>query len=178
MKQILRYGLILFLVCSIAAGVLAFTYENTQKVIEINKKLEKEKILKEMIPEATEFKKVENLPKVENKLVKINEINIAYKGQEKIGSIWEVVSKGYSSDIILIIGINKEGKIEHISVLSQQETPGLGSEITKDSFLKQFIGKDTPNLEAQKNITPVSGATISSSAVVRAVNEVLKHKDF
>jgi len=142
------------------------------------RKKEKERILKEIIPEATDFKKVENPPKSDSNLVKITEVYIAYKGNEKTGTVWEVTSKGYSSDILMIIGTNKEGKISHITILSQQETPGLGTEIVKDSFLNQFIGRDTPNLEVKKNVTPVSGATISSSAIVRAVNEVLKHKNF
>ncbi len=51
----------------------------------------------------------------------------------------------------------------------------LGTEVTKDDFLAQFIGKKEANLEVKKNVKPVSGATISSSAVVRAINEVLKH---
>ncbi len=175
MKNIVRYGLTLMIICAIAAGVLAYTYENTQKVIELNKAKEKNLLLKELLPEAIEFIPLSNKPKSIDPLVNINEIYIGKKDRKDVGKIWEVSTKGYSSDIILLVAVNSEGVIEKVKVVSQQETPGLGTEVTKDSFLGQFLGKKEANLEIKKNIIPVSGATISSSAVVRAINEVLKH---
>lgn len=175
MKNILRYGLTLMLICAIAAGVLAYTYENTQKVIELNKAKERDLLLRELLPEAIEFVPSSNKPKSIDPLVNINEIYIGKRDGKEVGKVWEVSTKGYSSDIVLLVAVNDDGVIEKVKVVSQQETPGLGTEVTKDNFLGQFIGKKEPNLEVKKNITPVSGATISSSAVVRAINEVLKH---
>lgn len=177
MKNLLRYGLLLMVICGIAAGVLAFTYENTQKVIALNKVREKERILKEILPGASEFVQISNIPKVVDSLVKIHEVYIAKNGNKKVGTIWEVSTQGYSSEIIILVSLNSNREIEKVKVVSQQETPGLGTEITKDDFLKQFFGKNKPNLEVKKNITPITGATISSSAVVRAINEVLRHSD-
>ncbi|ACI18870.1 RnfABCDGE type electron transport complex subunit G [Dictyoglomus thermophilum] len=175
MKNILRYGLTLFIICAIAGGVLAYTYETTQKVIEANKIREKIMLLKELIPDASDFVSSSNKPNSFDPLVTIKEIYIAKKDGKDVGRVWEVSTKGYSSDIVLLVAINDSGAIEKVKVVSQQETPGLGTEVTKDDFLAQFIGKKEANLEVKKNVKPVSGATISSSAVVRAINEVLKH---
>lgn len=177
MKNFLRYGFLLMIICGIAAGVLAFTYENTQKVIALNKIKEKEKVLKELLPEASEFIKVSNIPKVKDSLVKIHEVYMGKNGNTKVGTVWEVSTQGYSSEIVALIALNSKKEIERIKIISQQETPGLGTEITKEDFLKQFSGKNEPNLEIKKNIIPVTGATISSSAVVRVVNEVLRNSE-
>lgn len=175
MKNLLRYGLTLMLICGIAAGVLAFTYERTQKIIALNKIREKENLLKEMLPKATKFVMLSNTPKANDSSVKIHEIYVGKNIESIVGTVWEVSTYGYSSEIFLLVALSTDKRIEKIKILSQQETPGLGTEITKRDFLDQFIGKNTPNLEVKKNIMPVSGATISSSAVVRAINEVLRH---
>ncbi|PMQ02088.1 MAG: NADH:ubiquinone oxidoreductase [Dictyoglomus sp. NZ13-RE01] len=176
MKEIITYGLILMLICAIAAGALAYTYIQTQKVIAQQKEREKLQALQELLPNAKEFEKVSNLPTPKNKLVKIFDIYIGKNNDKFIGKVFEVSIRGYSSDINLMIGIDSSGKIVKVKVISQQETPGLGANIVKDEFLSQFIGKSSPNLEIKRDIQPVTGATISSRAVLNAVKEVLSLK--
>ncbi|HOJ92775.1 MAG TPA: RnfABCDGE type electron transport complex subunit G [Dictyoglomaceae bacterium] len=178
MKDIFTYGITLMLICALAAAALAFTYEKTQKVIELNEAREKEKALKEILSSAKRFVKLENNITPKDPLVNIQEVYIGYDDGEKVGSIWEVSTKGYSSEIKLLVGVDKNNKILEVRVMSQEETPGLGAEVTKEGFLKQFLGKNEPNLEVKRNINPVTGATISSRAVVRAINEVLNHTNF
>jgi|YelNatPaOPRAMG01_1025707.scaffolds.fasta_scaffold00897_12 electron transport complex protein RnfG len=176
MKEIITYGLILMIICAIAAGALAYTYVQTQKVIALQKEKEKFNALHEILPLAKHFDKVENIPKPKDKLVKILEIYEGKNNNQKVGKVIGLSVRGYSSDIHLFVGIDNFGKITKIKVISQQETPGLGAEVSKDSFLNQFIGKDSPNIELKKDIEPVTGATISSRAILRAVKEALFQK--
>jgi len=60
-------------------------------------------------------------------------------------------------------------------VLKQKETPGLGSAITKMSFLQQFIGKSLKDrLAPKEDIDTITGATISTRAVCDGIKQALK----
>ncbi|MBQ1310617.1 MAG: FMN-binding protein [Blautia sp.] len=87
-----------------------------------------------------------------------------------------------SADIVL----DEEGKIDSIAVDAAYQTPGVGSQVgTDQAFLDQFIGKkppfslNTPDSEGTQQeentegVDAVSGATISSQAVVDAVNSAV-----
>ncbi|MGB9856680.1 MAG: RnfABCDGE type electron transport complex subunit G [Dictyoglomaceae bacterium] len=176
MKEIITYGLILMFICAVAAGALAYTYIQTQKVIAFQKEKEKNQALQEILPMARHFDKVSNLPTSKDKLVKILEIYEGKNDNQTVGKVIELSVRGYSSNINLFVGLDIKGKITKVKVISQQETPGLGAEISKDKFLDQFIGKDSPNLELKRDIQPVTGATISSRAVLKAVKEALSLK--
>ena len=66
-----------------------------------------------------------------------------------------------------------------IDILEHSETPGLGANSTKDEFKKRFKGKQA-GIEVVKNspkdndIQAISGATITSKAVTRAVNAAIE----
>ena len=71
-----------------------------------------------------------------------------------------------------MVGIDKEGSIKGIKVISHAETKGLTSEETAKAFFAQFLGKKE-SLAVGKDIDAMSGATISSKAVEKAVSFVL-----
>ena len=78
-----------------------------------------------------------------------------------------------------MIGLDTEGTVTKIAVLSaNNETPGLGQNIKKDTFLDQFIGKNgeisvVKTTPADNEIQAITSATISSSAVTRTVNAAI-----
>lgn len=80
--------------------------------------------------------------------------------------IFEITVDGYSTDgLQLLIGIDPEGKLAGISFVSIGETPGLGTKVQDDSFLRQFMGISSSDF----TITPVTGATYSSNGMKHAV---------
>ncbi len=159
MKEMARYGLVLALICIIAAGLLAGVNSLTKSKIIAQAQAEEAAGLKEVLPEAADFKQV-----------KKNEETIYYRAfdnQDKlIGAAFKVSAKGYSSTIETMVGILKDGTITAIKVLSQNETPGLGSQVAGDKFRGQFSNKK--DLSAVQAIT---GATISSRAVINSVRD-------
>jgi electron transport complex protein RnfG len=91
------------------------------------------------------------------------------------GKAIAVSPRGYSSAINLLVGVDARGKVIGIKVLSQQETPGLGANIVRPEFLKQFIGKSARDpIEANKDIDAITGATISTRAVCSGVKEAIE----
>lgn len=93
-----------------------------------------------------------------------------------------VLVRGYYDDIALAVGIDSDGAVAGISVMSHQETAGIGAAAMQPAYTDAIIGKSlqSPQLAAWAvrreggDFDQVSGATISSSAVVRAVRDSLK----
>lgn len=96
-----------------------------------------------------------------------------YKAQKQgktIGYIVRSFGKGYSGYIDTLISVDTNFVIYSIDVLHHTETPGLGDEIEKDYFKKQFKGKTIEHLkvikgETKEDIEAITGATISTRAV-------------
>lgn len=92
-------------------------------------------------------------------------LNNQFVGAAVIGS----TDKGFSGLIKIMVGFKPSGEIENIVVLEQKETPGLGTKLKDDAFLKQFreINISTFNLKVKKDggdIDALTGATISTRA--------------
>lgn len=115
----------------------------------------------------------------------VNNENNIYKGLNKdsIGTGYAFVAEGggYQGIIKIMIGIDiLKKKISGLKILENVETPGLGSKISSDKFQNQFIGKllNKPieyilnkNPQAPFEIQAITGATISTRAVVNIVNK-------
>ena len=171
MNQTVRFGLILGAICLVATLVLAVTYEVTKPRIEEQARLEQERALKEVMPEADSF---------EAKTAGDVEYFDAYQDSRLIGYCLKVTGNGYGGYIRMIVGIDPHGYIEGVRVLEHTETPGLGSKIadkkpgeSESPFLEQFNGKDGTTVEVRKDIDAITGATISSAAVTDAIRRTV-----
>lgn len=101
-----------------------------------------------------------------------------------IGYAVEVKGSGYGGTIRMLVGVAPDLKtITGLTVVDNVETPGLGGRITEPAFRDQFIGlnalsaisyvKNQKADSAKNQIEAISGATISSRAVVSALNATL-----
>jgi len=108
---------------------------------------------------------------------------------EPVGVAFRAVGNGFQGKVAIMVGIRPDFEaLLGIKVLEQLETPGLGTKIVEDPshksdpfwFAGQFKGlKVAPAISVIKNVKPskpteiqaISGATISSNAVVAILNE-------
>jgi electron transport complex protein RnfG len=163
MKEMLKYGVILGIVCLVSSSVLAVVNAVTEPNIEKQRLKQETGALSLIMPEASVFKP-------HTKEDKTN-YYIAYGQDNKIkGFIIKAEGKGYSSVIEILAGLNEKLEITDIVIISANETPGLGSRVSEPSFIGQFKGKDIASID---NVQAITGATISSSAVIRAVKNYL-----
>jgi len=172
MKQLAKFGFVLGTTCLAATLVLAFTYQMTKPRIEEQARLEEEAALKSILPQAETFTKKE--------IAGLTYYDAARSGRT-IGYCVKVIANGYGGYIYMMVGIDTSGRIEGLRVLQQQETPGLGAKITEIKpgekepyFLAQFRAQEASGLELKKNIDAITGATISSKAVVDGVRETVE----
>lgn len=182
MKDALKYGLTLMVICVIAGGLLAVVNHLTKPLIVARAEEEKKSSLKEVLPQAESFEPVK-----EGEQVLYYE---AYDKEKKVVGVAFIASaKGYSSVIETMVGMAQDGTITAVKILQQNETPGLGSRVqeikddltlfdamagrkstasSKPWFQQQFSGKKLNELAEVDGIT---GATISSRAVIDSVKK-------
>lgn len=102
------------------------------------------------------------------------EVYPAYLNNEFVGAaVMGTTDKGFSGLIKIMVGFTPKGAIINIAVLEQKETPGLGTKIKGETFLKQFKGLNLSSykLKVKKDggeIDAITGATISSRAFCEA----------
>lgn len=180
MKPMIRITLTLAVVCVIAAAGLAAVNQVTQKAIAINSQKELQDSLVLVFPQSERFEPVVFSTPTPESSKEVSDATIlelfrAVKGNDGIGYVFKVGTKGYGGQIILLIAISTlDQKMVGMKILEHQETAGLGSEITKPHFLDQFREKSLKDSYViNQDIQGLSGATISSKAVIRACQAVL-----
>ena len=97
-----------------------------------------------------------------------------------LGRAYIASGKGYGGEVTISVGIDNDGVLTGVDVITMNETAGLGANCTKPEFKEQFKGKTGP-LQVTKSggagdneIDALSGATITSKAVTSAVNMCLE----
>ena len=161
MNETLRMVLTLTIVCVFSAVSLALVYEKTSPIIQENKVRELNSALKKVLPDAENFEEI--YPALSGNIKRVFK---GLKNNEVIGYAFLSEAPGFQSFIKVLLGTDKE-KITKVVVIEHLETPGLGERITEDDFLSQFRDK---SMDYQKFDT-ITGATISSSAVISSVKE-------
>ncbi len=90
------------------------------------------------------------------------------EGEEVVTAVGE--AKGFTSTVTVTATLDGEGKITAITIDANGETPGFGQRTMEDEdFQNQFIGKTGP-FTLGENVDALTGATVTSTAVVEALN--------
>lgn len=184
-KEIIKPALILFIVCAVVTGALAYVNGVTEPIIDENIRIAEQESLSKVLSDAEKFlepKSAEQL-KAEGFEVseRIGKIYEAQKGGESIGFVVEVSTKGYGGAIKMFVGIDKTQSITGVLLMSHSETPGLGAKGAEPSFRDQFLGAIPEkefsvvkkNPKADNEIQAISGATVTSRAVTNGVADAV-----
>nr|WP_321497436.1 Rnf electron transport complex subunit RnfG [uncultured Methanolobus sp.] len=163
------------LISVVAALLLGVTYVPTSAQLKINEENSKKEILGALIPEANN-----NFEAVYGDTVDVdgNPIVLYYRALDPSGNIIGYAffkeQAGAQGQIVVAGGVDSTfTTFRGMDVLSHEETPGLGAKIVDDSFQSQFINIPIASLgltSAGGSIDSITGATISSQAVVDALN--------
>ena len=183
MKSMLKDAAILFAITLVAGFLLGAVYDVTKEPIAIQTAKKKNEACKEVFADAVNFEAMETAEGVEGAPA---DVDAAYQALAEdgtlMGYVLEVTThEGYNGDIQFAMGIRLDGTVNGISLLSIAETPGLGmkaEEVLKPQFTQkkasQFIFTKT-GATAEEQIDAISGATITTNAVVVGVNTGLAY---
>ncbi|WJW76051.1 electron transport complex subunit RsxG [Thiohalobacter sp. IOR34] len=188
-RQIAFTGLFLFLFAAIGAGLVAFTYQSTKARIAANEQAVLLRNLHQIIsPERHDNDLLKDTVEVRDPafLGTHEEVTVyrAFMGEQPVAVVMTPIAPdGYGGAIKLLVGIDVNGRLMGVRVLSHHETPGLGDRIEteRSDWILGFTGRslnDPPESKwAVKRDGGVfdqfTGATITPRAVVRAVKRCL-----
>lgn len=177
MKDILKLGVTLFVICAVAALVLGITNNITSPVIEERNIQASNKSRQIVLSDAEEFKQLEGM----NSDIVV-EVYEGLKGGDVIGYTIKTSPKGYGGAVEVMVGISTDGKITGVDIGNHSETPGLGSKASDPAFKDQYLDKGVANsllvvkgsVNNDNEISAISGATITSNGVTSGVNAAMK----
>ena len=149
-----------------AALILLGSGMGLSKIAAANSEKELNAMLATILPGNTSFEWVEYDGEDEA-------IQAVYKGET--GFVIQSVAYGYAGNITLLVGVSNEGTVTGLVVRDLSETCGLGANALNDTeFLKQFLGT-SGEAQVGENIDAMTGATVSSKAITRAVNSAVAY---
>ena len=168
-----RISLILLAITMVVAAALAGVNSITAPIIQANTERKTQEAIEAVLPgggDPVDFRDETGM------------VSVVYKGES--GYAVKVAPIGFNGAITMMVGIDFEGNILGISVISQTETAGLGAVCAEktskgEDFRGQYVGKSGEILviksgePADNEIVAISGATISSKAVTVGINAAL-----
>ena len=189
-NKIIKDALALTLITLVAGVALGGVYEITKDPIAKQEAQAKAEAYEQVFTDAAAFEAVE-MDDTLTKTIRDQLDQEGYKAQsieevmraedqsgETLGYAFTVVtSEGYGGDIRFSMGVQNDGTLNGISILSIGETAGLGMNADTPAFKDQFVGKQVEKLQYTKNgatqddeINAISGATVTTNAMTNGVN--------
>ena len=189
-NKIIKDALALTLITLVAGVALGGVYEITKEPIARQEAQAKAEAYEQVFTDAAAFEEVkmddtllqtirDQLDQEGYKAQSIEEIMRAEdQSGEMLGYAFTVVtSEGYGGDIRFSMGVQNDGTLNGISILSIGETAGLGMNADTPAFKDQFVGKQVEKLQYTKNgatqddeINAISVATVTTNAMTNGVN--------
>ena len=184
MKNPMIKNTVILTVITLISGLLLGTvYGITKEPIE--KQIQESTLTayKLVLPEAQDFEELTDLTYPITS--EDGDVSIIVKGLgaggEVVGYVVNVTNhESYGGDVTLAVGVKSDKTVGAIEVLEINDTPGLGMKAKEEDFKKRFVGTTldgTDNadaLTAMSGVDAISGATITTGAVKRAVYAALK----
>ena len=166
---IAKTAISLFLICAFAAGLVALVNSVTADTIAANTAAEENAAKSKVLEAAVSFEDVA-----------LADGGVGYIGKNADGAtagyVFTTEASGYGGKLRVMTGFAPDGHVTGVAILSIEETPGLGMNAKRESFLNQFQNTDG-ELSVIKNADPgqneilaITSATITSRAMVKAVN--------
>lgn len=178
LKTGLRIVLTLTVLGALSGFAITLAHQLTAPVIAANEHARLIEMLEKMMPEADEYKLVT--------METGADIYFGVKNREVLAAVVLNESKGFNGEAIVILTlvdfVGEAKEVKNVAILKHQETPGIGDKIRGDLFLGQFQGISnvmSNDVEEEfegiimAKIDVISGATVSSEAVVKGVVQAI-----
>ncbi len=197
MKKILKDSCVLLVITLVAGLLLGLVYSITKDPIATQKEKAQQEAYKKVFSTADHFTALTDDNYSDGKVAdtlkpilseagydkdEINGVVVAYDAAGKsLGLVLTTTAKdGYGGDIQFTVGIKEDGTVNGISMLSINETAGLGMRAKDAAFTDKFANKQVEEFKVTKTgstsdseIDALSGSTITSKAVTNGVNSAI-----
>lgn len=180
MKNVMSITIKLLVLTVVCAAFLGAVYSITKEPIaqQVEKAATEARLA--AFPDAVSFEDSKAEIPEEYSIIK----NVFYaldKEGNIIGATVGITTRGYSSNLMMTVGLGADGKVKGVIIGDNTETPSIGKKALASGFLNQFTGKliDNPlnyvkTATGDYDIQAVSGATVSTKSVTNAVNTAIE----
>ncbi|MDO8880018.1 MAG: FMN-binding protein [Coriobacteriia bacterium] len=176
MLKSIRLVIAVLAACVTAALGLSLTYAVTAPRIAEQNRLAEERSLQAVLPDADDFEKVADAALLEAAAVAAGPTDLkdVYRASEAgthAGWAIKLASRGYGGPMQLVIGLDTSGSVTGVSILTMNETPGLGTKVLTESwFIEQFVTLRAGFGDADvRALDSISGSTRSANGVRNGV---------
>ena len=165
----------LFVITTIVSVLLALVNMVTKPIIDELAEQKRLAALSEVMPDA-QYEAVADLPVGVDGLVAMTH---ATRDGNSAGYCVQVTTNGFGGAIEMMVGVDENGAITGITFLSMSETAGVGSKAKSEPwFTEQYLDRSgqiaVSKVQADAtHIQAISGATVTSNAVTKGVNNAL-----
>jgi Na+-translocating ferredoxin:NAD+ oxidoreductase subunit G len=163
-NEFLKPIVVLVVICLVTSTLLAVTNSVTAPIIAEKAQGAAGEARRALLPDADKFVPVEG--------VDIPGVTDVYKAENGAGVVITAEASGYGGPVPVMVAFGADGSIAAVKFLENSETPGLGQKVLEEGFGAQFSGKAAQPMTLA-DIDAISGATISSTAAVNAINSAI-----
>ena len=168
MKNIVKLTVFLAIVAGLAGGALSFVNGMTYPIIQEQKIASVKENLVKIYSNGEEFKALDVSLSDYDALVSVYE---ADKGGSPVGYVYETSAQGYGGQVRALIALDKDGTYKGLQIIDcSTETKGIGDQVAGEAFISSVVGKNIGD-----SIDTISGATISSNAVIVGIEQATQH---
>lgn len=168
MKEILKPCLTVFMIMVVTSAAVSLVFALTEEPIAEQARLAQAAAMNRLL--------------VADTFEELSEGNFwrATANAQTVGYIVEISSRGFAGPINMLVAVDTTGVVAGVEVVSHGETPGLGTPITEAWFTSQFEASYGPFIFTRSTpinyteIPVLTGATVSTSAVIAGVNEAVE----
>lgn len=174
MNEMVKIGSKLALICAVAAAILGLMNAVTEPKIEQIKQERLEAAL-EKVSEGMIVGEAQNVTDIKG----VSTYYPLYEGSRDdpaSGYIVRLIGSGYGGDMIVLAGFKPSGEVFAVQMMENQETPGLGKEAEKASYMEKYLGTGADeaiplrkDMLSQEQADSVTGATITFIGVAKAL---------
>lgn len=166
----LRLVAILFIISVVTSLLLGLVYIITEGPIAESKLKKTSEAMQAVLPAEEYVVEAYN-----GEDTHVQSISRAMINGEQVGWVVEVAAAGFSGTINMVVGIDMEGTVSEVSIVSMSETSGLGSNAKNESFRDQYAGQNGQSAVDKDggDIQSLTGATVTSRAVTQGVNSAI-----
>ncbi|MFP4178490.1 MAG: FMN-binding protein [Spirochaetaceae bacterium] len=173
MSDVIRIGGKLAIICAVAATVLGGINALTEPRIEWIQQQRLEEALEKVSGGQRTGERV-NTP--DEKVVDAYYPVYTGDSDDVDGYVVRLIGQGYGGDMVVLAGIKKDGEVFSAKLMENQETPGLGKEAEKESYMEKFTGtgvdEEIPvrkGMLSQEQADSITGATITFVGIGKAL---------
>lgn len=159
---------VLAVISLVMALLLGMVNDVTKPAIDANKLAKTQKAMTKVLP-ADSYNELKDFKSTDPYVTGV------YEAGEDGYVVLTTPTSGFSGAIDMMVGVDNDGVVTGIAIITHAETSGLGSNATKPEWQKQFVGQ-SGEVKVKKDggtIDSITGSTITSRAVCDGVNSAL-----